>query len=710
MAIVPESVEPRKAASDLPLQYVKGVGPARAELLRGAGLTSINDILALVPRDWQDRRLRYTLREAPMGERSALRGVIKDVHFKQLRPSLGMAQALIQDSSGTLLATWFKNTTPRYDVFASLRQKLREGLIVFVYGMIDWGPQGRQIQVDDFTLADASGHLLVDDQIHFDRIVPVYTSPEGIPEKLLRSLVARALQDKNRYPATVVPVSVRKSTATRDKTWALPRFHFPGSWAEKEEARHLLAFEEFLILETALGRIRQSLKKETKPQQYCLKRHLLTPFREHMGFSFTEAQKRVIREIFDDLLRPSPMHRLLQGDVGSGKTVVALSAMLLAVENGGQAALMAPTEILAEQHANTIARLLGTLPVRIALLSGRMPPLVRRKALEAIAKGDIDLVIGTHALIQKSVRFSKLMLCVIDEQHRFGVEHRSLLRQKGSHPDVLVMTATPIPRTLALTLYGDLDISTLDQLPPGRMPITTHHLTEEAAVDRIRAAVRAGRQAYIVYPLVEESEKVDLKAVVQEAERLRETSLKGIRVGILHGQLKGKEKESVMELFRQGKLDVLVATSIIEVGIHVPNATVMVIEHAERFGLATLHQLRGRVGRGIEASECLLIADTKTEDAKRRIAVMTQTTDGFRISEEDLSLRGPGEVLGAMQHGIPGFRIGDLAQDAAIIQQAKHAAETLLSGDPELKHPEHFALRQAIDQTYASIWPLGTTA
>lgn len=710
---MPESVDPRKAVRDpiheRPLQYVKGVGPARAEALAKAGLSTIEDVLAQVPRDWQDRRLRYSLRQAP-GERCALKGIVQDVQFKQLRPSLGMAQALIKDASGTLHATWFKNTTPRYDVFALLRQKIRPGIHLYVYGMVDWGPQGRQIQVEDFAIAGSDGQLLPDDRLHFDRIVPVYTTPYGIPEKLLRVLVARALQDKSRYPENAVPSTMPNATLSRDKLWALEKFHFPDTWAQKEEARQSLAFEEFLVLETALHRVRQSLKGEIKPHRYQLKRHLLTPFREHLGFAFTEAQKRVIREIFGDLMAPAPMNRLLQGDVGSGKTVVALSAMLLAVENGGQAALMAPTEILAEQHAQTITRLLGDLPVKVALISGRMPPTIRQKTIKAIAEGKIDLVIGTHALIQKSVRFSNLLLNVVDEQHRFGVEHRSLLRQKGAKPDVLVMTATPIPRTLALTLYGDLDISTLDQMPPGRMPITTKQLSEEEATRRIRLAVASKKQAYLVYPLVKESEKLDLKAVVEETERLKQTLLKGLRIGILHGQLKAKEKEAVMEQFRAGKIDVLVATTIIEVGIHVANATVMAIVHAERFGLATLHQLRGRVGRGADTSECLLIADTKTDDAKRRIQIMTETTDGFRISEEDLALRGPGEILGAMQHGMPVFRVGNLLQDAPLIHQAKVAAESLLKKDPFLQKPDHQPLRRAIHQGYASLWSFGATA
>ncbi len=674
---------------DPSLQYVKGVGPARAEILAKTGLRALRDVLELVPRDWQDRRWRFNLKEAPTGEHCALRGLITEVTIDTLKPGLGMAQAEFKDASGTLRATWFKRITPRYDVFQTLRNRLQPGRALFVYGVMDWGPQGRQIHVDDYALGETLEKLPPAEDIHFGRIVPSYTAPEGVPERLLRTLMAAAL-------AQAAPEVLR-------------RYHFPANWAEKEEARRELAHEEFRVLETALALVRRKIANQHKPHHYDLKRTLLTPFREHMGFTFTDAQKRVIREIFDDMRTPSPMNRLLQGDVGSGKTVVALSAILLAVENGGQTALMAPTEILAEQHAATIRKLLQELPVKVALLTSRQPPTLRKKTLAAIESGEIDIAIGTHALLEPTVRFKALHLCVIDEQHRFGVEHRSRLRQKGRIPDVLVMTATPIPRTLALTLYGDLDVSTIDQLPPGRTPIMTVHLHEEEAWVRVRRAVQAGQQAYIVYPLVEESDKLALKAAVREIEHLRKNHFQGLRLGLLHGQMKSAEKDAVMEQFRSGQLDILVATTIIEVGIHVSNATVMVIQHAERFGLATLHQLRGRVGRGADASECLLIADTKTADAQKRIRIMTETQDGIRISEEDLRLRGPGEVLGASQHGLPEFRYGDLIKDAALIQQARHGSDQLLKEDPDLKHPANRLLRETVQKRFGRLWSLGQT-
>jgi ATP-dependent DNA helicase RecG len=693
-----------------PVQFLKGVGPARAQLLAKMGIQNVVDFLALIPRDWQDRRRRFSIREAPMNEKTTVTGKITDVHFSTLRRDLGMATATLSDESGRIKAVWFKKLNYRYDVFSTLKNQLAVGRSLMAFGMLEFGVEGRQVRVEESAiLPEPDLALSPEDALHLDRIVPLYTVPEGIPERLVRSLIARILMYADQSPC-VIPLDQLKQRDLPSKPWALRKIHFPDTLLEKEKARELLALEEFLQLEVALAMLRRSIKQHPKHHAYKLSRHLLTPFRERLGFTFTEAQKRVIREIFDDLMDPFPMNRLLQGDVGSGKTLVALSAMLLAVENGGQAALMAPTEILAEQHGLTFQKFLKDLPVRWAVITGRQTLAQRNQRVKEIQAGTIQLVIGTHALIQKSVEFNKLMLTVIDEQHRFGVEHRSLLRQKGDTPDVLVMTATPIPRTLALTIYGDLDVSTLDQLPPGRTPVVTRHVSEQSAYEAIQKEASQGRQSYMVFPLVEESDKVELKATVQEADRLSKTVFRNLRVGVLHGQMKNAEKDATMEKFRQGGFDLLMATSIIEVGIDVPNATLMVIQHAERFGLATLHQLRGRVGRGVHASTCLLLAEVKNGgEAERRIRVMTETQDGFRISEEDLSLRGPGEILGAMQHGIPAFKAGRILQDAALIQSARQMALELLRSDPELRQAAHKPLRTALQATYAKRWYLGAT-
>jgi len=709
-AILTDSVGRSNPHPSFPLQFFKGVGPARAQALAIRGLREPIDLLMGFPRDWEDRRARFSIHDAPTGEKTTLKGSIEEVSFSIRRPPLGLATARLTDNTGSILAVWFKNLNPRYDVFASLRQRLQAGRILTVFGTVEWGPGGKQLRVEDMALNSGPKQSLEgDDVFHFNRIVPLYTTTPEIPERLLRALIGRILQTGAFQVPDMIPERVQNHHRLHNKSWSLQKIHFPDSLIQKEEARTSLAFEEFLILETALAMLRRKVQRETKPHRYTIHKTLLTPFREHLGFEFTAAQKRVIREIFDDLIRPAPMNRLLQGDVGSGKTIVALCAMLLAVENGGQAVLMAPTEILAEQHALTFARLLKPLKLRVALLTGRQTAAQRKKTVQDIANGHMDLVIGTHAVIQKSIRFANLMLAVIDEQHRFGVEHRSLLRQKGVGPDILVMTATPIPRTLALTLYGDLDVSALDQLPPGRTPIETRHVAEAEAHRFVSEEAAKGRQAYVVYPLVKESDKLELKAVVQEATALRQSVFRHLRVGVMHGQLPSREKETIMTRFRNGELDILMATSIIEVGIDVPNASLIIIEHAERFGLSTLHQLRGRVGRGSARSTCLLIADLGTEEARRRIQIMTETNDGFRLSEEDLALRGPGEVMGVMQHGLPPFKIGHLIRDAHLIQGARHAAEEILRIDPALTRTDHRQLQQAISSQFVSRWFLGST-
>ncbi|MBI2362061.1 MAG: DEAD/DEAH box helicase [Elusimicrobia bacterium] len=475
--------------------------------------------------------------------------------------------------------------------------------------------------------------------------------------------------------------------------------------AELEAARARLAYEELLLLELAWILKRRQTRGLRKPFSYEVKRTLLTPFRQKAGFEFTRAQKRVINEIFEDMRRPHPMTRLLQGDVGSGKTVVALASLLLAVENGRQGALMVPTEILADQHLWTVRQFLGDLPVRVELLTSSVPKARRARVLERVADGSVDIVIGTHALLEGAVRFKRLALAVVDEQHRFGVAQRAALREKAGEPaHVLVMTATPIPRTLALALYGDLDASTLDEMPPGRVPILTEHAPEERALEAVRREAARGRQAYVVYPIIEESARLDLKAATAEFERLRAGPFAGLRTALVHGRLPGPKKVAVMEEFAAGSWDVLVATQVIEVGVDVPNATVMVVQNADRFGLASLHQLRGRIGRGHDAGRCFLVCDPKSEAARRRVQVLCETTDGFRIGEEDLKIRGPGEALGTAQHGELGLAAADLARDADLLAAAREDAEGLLAADPDLLEAPHAGLRGRLVGRYQALW------
>ncbi|HOX21905.1 MAG TPA: ATP-dependent DNA helicase RecG, partial [Elusimicrobiales bacterium] len=471
-------------------------------------------------------------------------------------------------------------------------------------------------------------------------------------------------------------------------------------------ARKRLAYEEFFTLGCAWAIKRSQTRALSKPQKYEIKKILLTPFREHLGFEFTAAQKRVINEIFGDLQAEQPMTRLLQGDVGSGKTVVALSALLLAAENGYQGVFMAPTEILAEQHFLTMKKFLNGLPVRFELLTSATPKGARRKILDGAADGSVAILVGTHALLEDDVAFAALRLAVIDEQHRFGVKQRAALRHKSDCADLLVMTATPIPRTLALALYGDLDISVIDTLPPGRQPIQTLRLPEADAFEKTREQLRLGRQAYIVHPVIDESKLPELKAVTAEYEELAKAVFPEFRLAMLHGRMKAAEKAAVMDAFSKGEIAALVATPVIEVGIDVKNATVMLVRNAERFGLASLHQLRGRVGRGAEQSYCILSTDSKSEDALSRIDTICVTSDGFKIGEADMALRGSGEFLGERQHGDSDFLAADMARDRELLSEALADRDELFRADPRLAAPEHQAFKKRLTELYMRRWHL----
>ncbi|MBI3565675.1 MAG: ATP-dependent DNA helicase RecG, partial [Elusimicrobia bacterium] len=527
---------------------------------------------------------------------------------------------------------------------------------------------------------------------------------EGLTQRFTRELTHAALEAHADGAADSVPAELMAKRRLLAAAQALRGLHFPRSEAELEASRARLAYEELLLLELAWILKRRQTRGIQKQHTYEIKRTLLTPFRQGLGFELTAAQKRVINEIFEDMRRPHPMTRLLQGDVGSGKTVVAMSALLLAVENGGQGALMAPTEILADQHRATLDRFLKGLPVRVESLTSRVPKKERAKVLARIAAGEVDIVVGTHAVLEEDVHFKDLRLAIVDEQHRFGVRQRTTLRQKGARIDLLVMTATPIPRTLALALYGDLEVSTIDELPPGRTPIKTALADETAAFAAVRREVAAGRQAYVVYPIIEESARLDLQSAKAEFERLRSDVFPGLKVALIHGAMAGKEKTRVMDEFSRGDSQVLVATPVIEVGIDVPNATVMVISNADRFGLASLHQLRGRIGRGAAESSCFLVADPKTPQARVRLETMAATGDGFRIGEEDLKLRGPGELLGTAQSGELTLQVADLFKDAGLLADARADADETLAADPKLLAPEHALLKRRLLALYQARW------
>jgi ATP-dependent DNA helicase RecG len=685
---------------DSPIQFLKGVGPRRAVLFEHLGVKTVDDLLHHFPRRWEDR---HETKDFTLPTETGLivaRGRVLSANGRQAGPRLAVYKAILGTGHGKIECVWFKHLSRSFNVLAALKADVAEGMDLWVVGHADPDLVGKlELRVDEhYPLTDERWRM------HVGRLTPIYSLTEGLTQRFVRELTHGAVEAYVEGVTDSVPPALMAKRHLLAAPQALRGLHFPKSDAELEAARARLAYEELLLLEVAWILKRRQTRGVLKGYGYEIKKTLLTPFRQGLGFELTHAQKRVINEIFSDMCKSYPMTRLLQGDVGSGKTVVALSALLLAVENGGQGALMAPTEILAEQHLVTLSRFLKGLPVKVALLTSRVPKKERDKILERIASGEVDIVIGTHAILEEDVRFKNLKVAVIDEQHRFGVRQRTTLRQKGSLIDLLVMTATPIPRTLALALYGDLEVSTIDELPPGRTPIKTALAPEEEAFAAIRRETALGRQAYVVYPIIEESARLDLQSAKAEYERLSSEVFPGLKVALLHGAMPGKAKNKVMDEFARGEWQVLVATQVIEVGIDVPNSTVMVIQNADRFGLASLHQLRGRIGRGAQESSCFLVANAKTEQARTRLETMTATSDGFRIGEEDLKLRGPGELLGTAQSGELSLQVADLFKDAELLAFARADADEVLGGDPKLLKPEHALLKRRLLGLYQSRW------
>ncbi|MFA5858969.1 MAG: ATP-dependent DNA helicase RecG [Elusimicrobiota bacterium] len=681
------------------VKYLKGIGPRRAEKFARLGIHTISDLLHYYPCRWESRGTVTSISNINQeGVKVTLCGVVKSKKLIRTHSRMQLYKIMVDDGSGLAEAVWFKYVHGRYNAFARQTEDIVVGKKVFVYGTVQRTLQlVKEIYAEEYE----AGVEDISMSLHLGNLVPVYNLTEGLTERFLRETVCSVVMKYAGEIPELLPLSFREKYGLLNRGVAIKNIHFPVNQEIRDKAYRTLVFEEYFGYQLALELERQKIKKTVKPQKYVITRKYLTPFKQGLKFEFTAAQVRVINQIFSDIQSQYPMNRLIQGDVGSGKTVVALSAMLLAAENGYQAAFMAPTEILAEQHYSTFKEFLSPVPeVKFGLLTSKILKSEKEKVLSKLKTGELAFVIGTHALVEGNVEFANLRFVVIDEQHRFGVIQRAKLRAKGKDVDVLVLTATPIPRTLALTLYGDLDVTVIDELPAGRVPIVTMHLPENDAYDFVKGEISRGAQAYIVYPLVEESDKIALKAAVEETERLSSTVFKNYRVGVIHGQLSGREKDRVMNKFRDGEIDVLVATTVIEVGIDVKNATVMVVEHADRYGLATLHQLRGRVGRGDKQSYCILVGQPGNELAQRRLQVMTETNDGFRIAEEDLVLRGPGEFLGTSQHGEAMFRIGDIIADQDILKLSRIAAVEVVNVDPELKDEGFAILRQVVYERY----------
>ena len=687
--------ETRRASRlDAEVQYVKGVGPAGAKILGKMGIFRVGDLLRHVPRRYEDRTSFRQIRELRPGESATIMGrVAAAENVGTTRRNFLLTKVLVDDGTGVAQIVFFQQPY----LLKQFQQMAQNGQMVVVFGQAKLSGYG----VLEIERAEWEELSLESDPLSTNRIVPVYPATEGITQRRLRRIIHAALHNHLDAIDEILPPSVIRNENLIGRREAFAEIHFPTSWASKDVARRRLVFEEFFVLQVGLARRRHAnatvddgIRFQAQPHELAEDLHRILPF------ELTGAQKRAIAEIQSDVISGRAMNRLMQGDVGSGKTAVALAAMLMAVRNGCQAALMAPTEILAQQHSIVFQQLLEPVGIRVKLATGSLTAKNKQSLREELAGGDAPIVIGTHALIQEGIEFQKLGLVVIDEQHRFGVLQRQALHRKGERPHVLVMTATPIPRTLTMTLYGDLDTTIIDELPPGRKPIKTHwkRRAESGSVYAgMQKLLKEGRQAYVVCPLVEESEKLQVKAATQLAEHVQKDLLPEYRVGLLHGQMKSGDKDEVMRRFKAHELDVLVATTVIEVGIDVPNASVMVIEDAERFGLAQLHQLRGRVGRGEHASYCILLADAKTDDARARMQVMVETQDGFRIAEEDLKLRGPGEFLGTKQSGLPEFRFGDLLNDATVMAEARKAAFNLVESDPNLREPDNARLRAEVE-------------
>ncbi|MDI9613420.1 MAG: ATP-dependent DNA helicase RecG [Acidobacteriota bacterium] len=679
--------EPR--SMDTPVQFLKGIGPRRSEILAAHGIRTVGDLLHHVPFRYEDRtRFRSTVGLRPE-EWVLLRGEVCSVRgVSGRRRGFSVFELLVRDERGTVRVKFFNQPY--------LRRVYQPGVRMVLYGQVKRDPYARGALV----VVNPECEILNEDGegIHSGRVVPVYRRLGDLKTRTLRQILHEVVTGLPREIPDGIPAGLARKLRLPEKGAAVRQLHFPEFRFRRPEERDRelarynsgsspahkrMIFEELFNLQVAIRMVREGRVRQVKEHTIRLDDRVRTALKKILPFHPTEAQKRALGEIAADLGSPHPMRRLLQGDVGSGKTIVAAQAAVIAVENGYQAAVMAPTEILAEQHFYSFRRLLEPLGYRIDLFKGSLRSKEKRLAQERLERGETRIAIGTHALVQESVRFQRLALAVIDEQHRFGVVERNLLREKGRRPDVLVMTATPIPRSLALTLYGDLDVSVIDELPPGRQPVATSWLEpgeRPRALAAIERTVREGHQAYVVYPLVEETERSDLRAATEAAGELG-GRFPRVRVGLLHGRMKGEEKEETMRAFAAGEIRILVATTVIEVGVDVPNATLMVIEHAERFGLAQLHQLRGRVGRGADRSECILVGDAGPGgEARRRMDILCETNDGFRIAETDLELRGPGEMIGTRQSGIPAFRYANLLRDRRALEIARVEAERFVAG------------------------------
>ena len=669
------------------VQYMKGIGEKKAAALRKLGICTYRDMISNFPRAYEDRRTFYTIAEAPIDTPVCVRAMVASAPSAvRVRHGMTLVKLRAVDDTGALDITYFNQSW--------LKNQLTPGETYVFYGRVSKSGRRRSMVNPAFESENAQGSVT-------GLIMPIYRLTAGVSQKQLSGLIRQALDTCDDVP-DILPDSVRKKNQLAQARFSYENIHFPRDDAALDQARQRLVFEELFVLAGALGLMRGRRRENTA---VVLSNGSADDFWSGLSFSPTGAQRRAVDEALDDMRSGIPMNRLLQGDVGSGKTLVAAALIYLTVKNGYQAAFMAPTEILADQHYRTLSEMLEPYGLRVIKLTGSMTAAQKRKTAELLSLGMADVAVGTHALISEGVTFRELGLVVTDEQHRFGVEQRGALTGKGVRPHVLVMSATPIPRTLALIIYGDLDISVLDELPPGRTPVDTFAVGEEMREriwNFVRRLVSEGRQVFIVCPMVEENDDLpeNIKSAQEYAQELQRDVFPDLRVLCIHGRMKAKEKDAVMADFAAGNADILVSTTVIEVGVDIPNAALMIVENADRFGLSQLHQLRGRVGRGKHKSYCVLFSDSHADSARSRLKIMTETNDGFLISQEDLRLRGPGDFFGSRQHGLPEMHVADLSADMRVLKQAQQEAQDILAADPALDRPENAPLRERIQELF----------
>ena len=699
-----EKTSPARAEK-IDIRYLKGVGPKRAEDLNRLGINTVEDILYYLPRRYEDRSDFTLIKDLKTGEYQAVKGEVLTMGARVTKKGTSLFQIALGDKTGVIYCVWFNQYF--------LKKVFKTGQELVLYGKVE---RYDKLQINHPEYEILKEEAFDRQSLSMGRIVPVYPLTHDISQRYMRYLTHEGINLFSSSLRECIPTPIRARKRLVDSNFAIRNIHFPNSFDNLDRAYKRLVFEEFFILQTALALKKKNIKTDASGIEHAVDEKLPDLFKKLFPFDLTASQLEAIKEIERDMTSPKPMNRLLEGDVGSGKTAVAVYALLLAAQNGYQAAIMAPTEILARQHYINISELLMPLGVNVRLLVSGIEPDKKIAIKEEIKTGEADIIIGTHAIIWEDVEFKKIGLVVIDEQHKFGVTQRHVLRKKGQSPDVLIMTATPIPRTLALTVYGDLDISAIRELPSGRLPITTYAVEEEnrqRIYDFLREEIKKGRQAYIVYPRIwsgtdkaisleaaSRGKTDELKSAARMFNKLQEEIFPDLKIGLVHGRMKVKEKDEIMKKFKNKKIDILVSTTVIEVGIDVPNASTMVVENAERFGLSQLHQLRGRIGRGEYPSYCILLGNPKTESARKRFDTMAETQDGFKVAEEDLELRGPGEFFGTKQHGLPELRFGNILKDFQIMEEARAEAFSLIREDPRLENPKNRIIKEVLRRRF----------